>query len=432
MQIRPNSLGFTLLLAALAALPPLSIDMGLPALAVIGASLKASPAATGLTLSLFMAGFAIAQLAFGPLSDRYGRRPILLAGCGLFTLASIVCAVAPSINALVTWRFIEGAGAGAGTVIALAIVRDLFDGAAARAKFSYINLVTTVAPMVAPMIGGWILAIANWQALYGVLAAGGLILAIIVMIGLGESLTRPDLGAIAPRRLVANYTRVLRNRICLGYALVNGLSFGCMFAYVAGSPLVMINILGVSTTAYGWLFASTALGIMAGSFLNGHLSTRGVPPSRLLTTGLILAVASAIALLLVSIDGKISVAVLMPLLVLNTFCLGLIVPNATHGALQPMPEIAGVAAAVVGFTQMMLGGTLASALVAFLYDGHTAIAMTGVMTLFAIASLATYFGVVRPDERRSARNLTAIPFHRKADTEVGQGEQGREKFTDFR
>lgn len=403
MRIRPNSLGFTLLLGALAALPPLSIDMGLPALTALGASFHASPAATGLTLSLFMAGFATAQLAFGPLSDRYGRRPILLTGCGIFALASIVCAGAPSINALVACRFIEGAGAGAGTVLALAIVRDLFDGAAARAKFSYINLVTTVAPMVAPMIGGWILLIANWRAIYGVLAAGGFILTLIVVLGLGESLTRPDLGVIAPRRLVANYTRVLGNRICLGYALVNGLSFGCMFAYVAGSPLVMLNVLGVSTTVYGWLFASTALGIMAGSFLNGRLSARGVPPSQLLTTGLLLAVASAIALVLVSMGHDVRVAVLMPLLVLNTFCLGLIVPNATHGALQPMPEIAGVAAAVVGFTQMMLGGTLASALVAFLYDGHTATAMTGVMTLFAIASLAVYAGIVRPAEKRAAR-----------------------------
>ena len=399
MRIPPYSLGFTVLLGALSALPPLSIDMGLPALALIGTSLNAAPAVTGLTLSLFMAGFAIAQLAFGPLSDRYGRRPVLLVGCGLFTIASFVCAVAPSIEMLVFWRFVEGCGAGAGTVLALAIVRDLFEGSAARAKLSYVNLVVTVAPMVAPTIGGGVLAIAHWRAIYGLLAIGGVALTSVVALGLGETLLNPDPQALAPNQLMRNYARVLSNRLCFGYALINGLSFGCMFAYVAGSPLVMTQVLGVSTTVYALLFASTAFGIMAGSFVNGSLSTHGVPPSRLLTTGLIFASLSAVTLLSLSITNHAQVMTLMPFLVLNTFCLGLIVPNATHGSLQPMPEIAGIAAAVVGFVQMMLGGTLASAIVAFLYDGRTATAMTGVMTLFAIASLAVYIRMVRPAEK---------------------------------
>ena len=400
MRIPPYSLGFTVLLGALSALPPLSIDMGLPALALIGTSLNAAPAVTGLTLSLFMAGFAIAQLAFGPLSDRYGRRPVLLVGCGLFAIASFVCAVASSIEMLVFWRFVEGCGAGAGTVLALAIVRDLFEGSAARAKLSYVNLVVTVAPMVAPTIGGGVLAIAHWRAIYGLLAIGGVALTSAVALGLGETLLNPDPQALAPNQLLRNYARVLSNRLCFGYALINGLSFGCMFAYVAGSPLVMIQVLGVSTTVYALLFASTAFGIMVGSFVNGSLSTRGVSPSRLLTTGLIFASLSAITLLGLSITNCVQLMTLMPFLVLNTFCLGLIVPNATHGALQPMPEIAGIAAAVVGFVQMMLGGTLASAIVAFLYDGRTATAMTGVMTLFAIASLAVYIRMVRPAEKQ--------------------------------
>lgn len=402
MRIRPKSLGFTVLLGALAALPPLAIDMGLPALAALGASLNASSAATGLTLSLFMAGFAIAQLVFGPLSDRYGRRPILLAGCGVFALAGVMCTVAPSINALIVWRFIAGTGAGAAAVLEMAIVRDLFEGASARAQFSYINLVMSIAPMIAPAIGSWVLTIADWRAIYGLLASGGFVLAMTIAIGFEESICQRDRLALAPRRLLSNYCRVLGNRICIGYALVNGLSFGCMFAYVAGSPLVLIDVLGVSTTVYSWFFASTAFAIMAGSFLNGRLSVRNVPQSRLLKVGLTLAVASAIALALVSISKEVRVPTLLPLLVLNTFCFGLIAPNAKYGALQPLPEMAGVAAAVLGFTQMLLGGTVASALVAFLYDGHTATAMTSVMTLFAIASLVVYVGIVRPAEKHTA------------------------------
>ncbi|MBP5976236.1 multidrug effflux MFS transporter [Brasilonema sp. CT11] len=395
MRLRPNSLAFTILLGALTALPPLSIDMGLPAFPKIGASLSASAASVGLTLSLFMAGFATAQLIFGPLSDRYGRKRVLIMGCGLFTLASAACAAAPSINALITWRFIEGAGAGAGMVLTLAIVRDLFEGSLARAQLSYVNLVMNVAPMIAPTIGARILAIANWRAIYGTLAVGGFVLALSITLGLGESLARRDVDALKPRRLIRNYARILSNKICLGYALVNAMSFGCMFTYIAGSPLVMLNVLGLSTTIYGWLFASTAFGIMIGSFLNGRLSVRGVSASRLLSVGLAIATTSSIALVLVSISGAAQLITLMPLLILNTFSRGLIGPNAIQGAIQPMPEIAGVASATVGFMQM-LSGALASALIAFLYDGRSAIAMSSVMALFAIASLAAYAGLARP------------------------------------
>ena len=403
MRIRPNSLGFTLLLGALAALPPLAIDMGLPALTALGTSLKAPPAATGLTLSLFMAGFAISQLIFGPVSDRYGRRPILFIGCGVFALANVMCMIAPSINALIIWRLIAGAGAGAAAVLEMVIVRDLFEGATARTQFSYINLVMSIAPMIAPTIGGLILTIADWRSIYAVLAVGGLVLVITTAIGFGESIAYRDQSAIAPRHLISNYLRFLSNRICVGYALINALSFGCMFAYVASSPLVLIHVLGISIALYGWFFASTAFAIMAGSFLNGRLSVRGVPPSRLLKVGLTLAVVSAIALVLVSISNHVRVITLLPLLVLNTFCFGLIAPNAKHGALQPLPEVAGVAAAVLGFTQMAIGGALASALVAFFYNGHTATAMTSVMSLFALASIAAYTSIVRPAEKQIVR-----------------------------
>ncbi|BAY30561.1 major facilitator superfamily protein [Nostoc carneum NIES-2107] len=408
MRIPPKSLGFTILLGALSALPPLSIDMGLPAFPQISAALRTSPGTVGLTLSLFMLGFAIAQLGFGPLSDRYGRKPILLAGCGIFALAGAVCATAPSIETLIAWRLVQGAGAGAGMVVTLAIVRDLFEGQEARAQLSYVNLVMSAAPMIAPTIGGWILAIpvagytyASWRAIYAVLAVGGLLLVMAVALGLSESIAQRHANAIKPRRLIKNYWYILSNPICLGYALVNAFYFGCMFAYVAGSPLVMLNVFGVSTTVYGWLFASTAFGIMVGSFLNGRWSMQGVPPSRLLSISLILGVICSVALVVISMSSAAQVATLMPLLVLVTFCRGIISPNAIHGAIQPVPESAGVAAAVVGFLQM-LGGALASGLVAFLYDGHSAIAMSGVMAIFAIASYAAYTTLARPAERRLA------------------------------
>lgn len=394
MRIKPNSISFTLLLGLLAALPPLSIDMGLPAFAKIATSLSASPASVGLTLSLFMLGYAVAQLAFGPFSDRYGRKPVLLIGCLLFALASAACAIAPSIDVLLTWRFFEGAGAGAGMTLMLAMVRDLFEGATARSQLSYVNLVITVAPMIAPTIGGGVLGIASWRFIYGLLSVGGFVLVLTVAFGLSESIKSLDVNALKPRRLIGNYLRVVTNRVCLGYALVNALSFGCMFAYVAGSPLVMLKVLGVSTTTYGLLFASTAIGIMVGSFVNGRLNTHGVSSARLLYVGLMLAATSAVALVIVTVTGAAQVTTLMPLLILNTFCYGLVAPNAMHNAIQPVPEIAGIAAAVVGFLRM-LGGALASALIGFLFDGHTANAMSEVMALFAISALAIYASITK-------------------------------------
>jgi MFS transporter, DHA1 family, multidrug resistance protein len=389
MRIKPNSISFTVLFGIIAALPPLSIDMALPALPMIGASLDASSASVGLTLSLFMLGFATSQLVFGPFSEQRGRKPALLIGCILFALASAGCAIASSINALVAWRLLQGAGAGAGMVLVLAMIHDLFEDTAARAKLSYVSVVRTIAPMIAPTIGGGILAIANWRAIYGLLAVGGLILVLIVAIGLGESIKSRDISALKPRQLIGNYVQALSNRIYLGYAMINALTFGCMFAYVAGSPLVMIKVLGISTTTYGLLFALTACGIMAGSFLNGRLTTLGISSARLLGFGLVLSATSSLALVIVSVTGVAQVTTLMPLLIINTFCVGLIPPNAIFSAIKLLPETAGIAAALVGFLQM-LAGAMSSALVGFFFDGHTAFAMSGVMALFAIAALAIY------------------------------------------
>jgi DHA1 family bicyclomycin/chloramphenicol resistance-like MFS transporter len=149
MEIRPKSVGFTVLLGALAALPPLSIDMGLPAFPPLEQDLGASPAGAGLTLSVFMAGFSVSQLLLGPLSDRYGRRPVLLAGLLFYAAAGFLCAIAPSIETLIGLRLVEGACAASGTVMAFAITRDLFDGAAARQRLSYVSMVLAVAPVIA-------------------------------------------------------------------------------------------------------------------------------------------------------------------------------------------------------------------------------------------------------------------------------------------
>ncbi len=334
----------------MAALLPLAIDMGLPALPAIERSLHASPAVAGQTLSLFLVGYALGQLALGPLSDRLGRRPVLLGGLALYALAGIGCATAPTATALVLWRLAEGMGAASGAVLTLAIIRDLFEGVAARAKLSYVSVVSGVAPIVAPMLGAGVLSLAGWRGVYGALAAAGLPLLAVVALRLGES-RRPG----PPASVAGAYRQVFGNRRAVGFALANAASFGCMFAWISGSPLVLIGALGVSAQAYGLLFACTAGAILLGSWLNGWLAGRGVPARLPLAWAIWTQLAAAAALAAAMLAWPLSLATLMPPLVASTFCRGVIGPVAVHGAMEPLPLVAGVAAAALGCAQMAAG-----------------------------------------------------------------------------
>lgn len=388
-RIHTESFVFTLLLAALGTLPPFSIDMALPALSQIAEALSSSVGTVTLTLSFFMAGFSLAQLVFGPVSDRFGRRPTLLVGCFLFTVASFACAIAPNIEFLLLARFIEGCGAGAGMVMVFAMVRDSFDGMKGRTKLSYVTLVLNVAPMIAPMIGAWVLHFGNWPMIYATLGIGGAVLTLWVFFGLGESLKNSDSAALQTSKLLHNYGRIIRHREASSYMLINALSFGCMFAYVSGSSFVMMQLYGLSADEYGLAFGSTALSILLGSFVSGKLSERHVSEHVPLTLGLVLALVSSTALCGLVLNGTPSFPAFLSLCIVSTFGYGIVAPNAAHGAMHPMPEIAGIAGASLGFLQMA-GGTVASALFAQLCDNTTAWSMTATMVTCAAISLAIY------------------------------------------
>lgn len=397
-RIAPESKWFIVLLAMIVTLPSFSIDSCLASLSNIGVSLHAPPAATALVLSLFMMGFGCGQVIFGPLCDRFGRRPTLLLGCVLFAAASVGCAVAPSIESLVFWRFVQGAGSAAGSVITFAVIRDLFSGTTARARFAYVNVVAMIAPMIAPTLGGLIAAWAGWRAVFFFLAIGGTLLAIVITLSLEESIQFRNKRALILTTLVANYWRVLSHRICRGYALVGGLSFGGLFAYVSGSAFVFIEVFKVDSHVYGGLFAINAFCLAIGAFISGRLATRGVSGRRLIMTGLVIGLISS-ALLLVFAGGRImTLASTMPLLMLNTFSIGLLSPNVVHGIMEPLPEIAGVASSVFGGIRMVVGA-IASELVAILYRG-TPMAMSETMTLFAAASLVAGCLLFLPAGRR--------------------------------
>jgi len=381
-KIPRDSRLFTVLLATVVMLPSLSIDSCLASLTKIGISLHAQPTATALILSLFMAGFGVGQLIFGPLCDRVGRRPALLAGCTVFAVAAFGCAISSSIGSLVFWRFLQGIGAAAGPVISFAIVRDLFVGTAARKRFAYVGAVATLAPIIAPTLGGMISSWTGWRGVFFFLALGGVLLGTIIVLSLEESIVRPDRQALLVSSLSANYRRVVSHRVCRTYAITGGLSFGGLFAYVSGSAFVFIEIFKLNQVVFGALFALNALGIALGAFTSGKLSN--VPAKQMISTGLVIGLVAGVLLVLLTVRKALTPLSAMPLLMLNTFSIGLVTPNVVHGTLEPVPEIAGVASSLFGSLRM-IAGAISSELVAFCYNGTPA-AMTGAMLLFAASA----------------------------------------------
>ena len=257
-------------------------------------------------------------------------------------------------------------------------------------------MVLSVAPIIAPTLGSWMLLLAGWRAIYGFLGVSGLALLALVVVGLAE--TRP-----VPRNnrgVLRGYALMVGHRSAMAYAAVNALSFGALFAYVSGSPLVLMAGLGLSAPFYGLLFAITSGGIMAGAWVNGQLSRYGVPPRLPLALALSVSLVTAIGLVLVTGRGAGTLAALMPLLVVHMFCRGVIAPSASHATLEPMGEIAGLASAVLGFLQMA-SGALSSAAVALLFPAFGPVSMALVMALCALGALVAW-RIARPSSAAPA------------------------------
>ena len=388
LRIAPESRGFTVLLGLLAALPALSIDISAPTLALLPKALATSTTIAELTLSLFMVGFAFGQLGGGRLSDRRGRRPVLLGGLGCYTVAGIACALSPSGSALILFRLMQGIGAGACSVLSFAMVQDLFEGEAARTKRSYVTVVFGAVPMLAPAIGAALSGLAGWRSVFGVLAIGGASLSVITWLGIAES--RCAGGAADPVGEGVGHPAPLRGDSgFVGLVVVNALSYGCIFAYIAGSPIVIINQMRLPSAVFAAVFACTAAALTAGAWVSGRLGRRGLGATVQLGPSLGVAAAAALALALAGLAGGRSGVILLPLLLLIMFARGMIAPNLQHLAIERQRQRAGAASAAVGVSQL-LSGALASAAVAALLPrlGPSAVAVP--MALSAVAALAVW------------------------------------------
>ncbi|MCF8027938.1 MAG: multidrug effflux MFS transporter [Desulfobacteraceae bacterium] len=379
MLIKPNSMAFTVMLAGLTALPPLSIDMNLPAIPPIEAAFGLEPGQGALTLSLFLLGFAFAPLIGGPVTDRFGRKPTLLVALFFNTAAAWGCVMAGSFDLLLVFRMLQGTAAGVCILMPLAVVKDTLIGADARRQLSRIMFVVGLAPLLAPIIGSWVLSISGWRSIYGVQGGLGILLFFGVGAGFAETLCPEQRLALNFRQIANSYKAVFTNRTFWSFAIPMALSFGCMFAYIAGSPGLLLGKLNLSAQSYSFVFALTAFGLMIASYISSWLGRIGVSPRSIISPGLVLMAAAAGGALMLALSQSIQVVTIVPLLFTVMFCFGLIQPNAMAEAVNPFSHIAGTASGVVNALQM-LAGSISSAFVTFLGGFlDPGLAMTGVM-----------------------------------------------------
>ncbi|MGC5031798.1 multidrug effflux MFS transporter [Micromonospora sp. DT229] len=384
------AIGLLVLLGSLTAIGPLTLDAYLPALPEMTRDLSTSQATIQLSLTTCLIGMAVGQLVTGPLSDRWGRRRPVLVGVAAYTLMSLLCTLAPTAETFAAARFLQGFAGGMGTVVARAIVRDLYTGRAAAKYFSRLTLIFGLAPMAAPAFGGLLLGLGSWRIIFVALTIIGALLGTVVIWRLPETLPvdRRNTGGLSATARAAR--TLLTDRIYLGYTLTQGLAFAGLFAYLSGSSFVLQDVFGLSAGAFSLIFGLNALAMLATGQLNARLLDRR-NPRPLLITGLGLGLLAALGLLAgVLLDSR-------PLVLAALFVflgsLGMVMPNGTALALDRHGSHAGTAAALLGGIQAVIAAA-AAPLVGLGGEG-TALPMAVVVTGGAAGSLLMVLTLAR-------------------------------------
>ncbi|MEU7579269.1 multidrug effflux MFS transporter [Streptomyces sp. NPDC041068] len=349
----------TAALALLSFVGPLSTDMYLPAFPRMARELGTDASGVQLTLTAFLVGMTAGHLVFGPLSDRYGRRGPLLAGAAVCTVGTALCAVAPSLGWLVALRFLTGFSGAAGVVISRAVIADVVQGAAAARLFGVLMTLASIAPVLAPLAGGAVIGGAGWRGVFWVLAGVSLIVALGVVVGVPESLPRERRHTGGVRRAVASAREVVGDRAYVGYTLAFTFGFGMLFCYIAGSPFLLQNVLGMGVGASSVAFSGGAVFVAASSAVGARIVGR-VAPEVLLRVGLLAMLGGSCVLLVLAVGGLLTVFVCLPLLAVVCGGFGLVTANSAALALAQVPAASGgVGSAVLGTAQSGLGAVVA-------------------------------------------------------------------------
>ncbi len=372
----PNSRRLAPLLAALAMFGPFAIDTMFPAFPVIGAQLQASQVAMQQTLSVYMIAYALMSLLHGPLSDSLGRRKVILAGVAVFTAASIGCALSGTIGELLAFRAVQGMSAGAGMIVGRAIIRDCFDGAAAQRLMSTVSMIFGIAPAIAPIIGGWIIAFAHWTMIFWFLAAFAGLLWIACLALLPETHPRERRNALSMRAMAKTYQMILRDPVFLPLVFAGTLGFNALFVYISSAPAFVIGLLGLDAQQFAWLFIPAIGGLMLGSLLSGRLAGRvsGGATIRLGYSIMLGASALNIATTLLLARPMVPWSVLP--IGLHAMGIGIAFPTLTLNLLDRFPRHRGGASSMQAFFSLVMSAILAGVVSPLVSDSSLKLALT--------------------------------------------------------
>ncbi len=376
-----------ILLAALAMLGPFSIDIYLPAFHDIGTDLDVAPLAVQQTLSSYLFAYAFMMLWHGALSDALGRRPVVIAGLGVYALATLGCAIAGNIETLWLFRALQGMCAGSGLVVGRAIIRDRFQGPEAQRVMSQITLVFGIAPAIAPVLGGLLLNAFGWRSIFWVLLA--LVIALLTWSAksLPETLPLAQRQSLHPRKLWRNYVSVLRNRDFLLLATIPALNFAAFFLYIASAPSFLIDLLGVSSYGFAWLFMPMIGGVMIGALVSGRAAGK-LSPARTIGVGYLLMFAGAT--IQMAVAWYVAPAVQWHVLPIMIYTMGssIVMPSATLLLLDLFPTMRGMAASLQGFVHFVLAAVNAGTIAPFLAQSLKGLAAG--MAGFTVLSVALW------------------------------------------
>ncbi|MCR9175815.1 MAG: multidrug effflux MFS transporter [Alphaproteobacteria bacterium] len=393
-MIRPDARSplITVLLIALVAFGPLSTDMYLPSLPSLVRVFETDVPTVQLTLSAFMVAFALSMLVYGPLSDRFGRRPVLIGGTLIYVLASVACALAPTIEVLIGARVLQAFGACAGPVIGRAVVRDVWGRDKAATVLAYIATAMALAPAIGPILGGWLDVAFGWASTFWALAGfSGLALAMVVLL-LGETNAHRNPDATSFGGLAKSYGALLRHPVYLGYVLTVSASYSVIFCFISGSSFVLIDVVGLTPDLYGLSFAGVVIGFMTGSFTAARISSRLGGAQMILMGGCLTAI-GGLVMAGFAWTGAPTVWNVVGPQAFAMIGVGFIMPNAQAGAIGPFPTMAGAASALMGFTQMGLAALVGLG-IAVAFDGTARPMATGV-AIAGVLALSAFLGLVR-------------------------------------
>jgi len=391
-MLRPNTITLTLVLSLLTGIAPMSVDMYLASLPDIGRTLAVPDSSVQLTLSFYLIGFAVGQVIYGPLSDRHGRRPILIGSLVVFAVASLVCIVAPTIEVLIAARFIQAVGGAGAAVLARSVVRDVYEGVHVARELSRMAAVMALAPLIAPMIGGVLQTYFGWRSNFVVLTGVGIVALALVALMLQETLRARAPEPVSLPSILRSYRAFVGDKSFLAHCGILVCAFGGLFAWISACAFVLQDLYGLSPLAFGLTFAVGSGGYLVGTWIAAFIVARfGL--DRTMGLGCLAMAGGGLGVVLALVAAPLSATALILPVALFLAGLGLSLPQAQAGALLPFPTRAGAASSLVGFSQQAAGAIVGAVVVHM--QGQSAWPLTLGMALTGVAALIIWLATRR-------------------------------------